>query len=100
MGVRSGNPTWENYPSTATPVNAARLNAIETALDSFSGSFGEVRSAVNAGGTYSYIGVAPVDTAEGTAAWNIARITLTGTVGVTTRAVLTSWTGREAGSYS
>lgn len=33
MGIASGNPTWQGKPSTATPVTAARLNAIEGALD-------------------------------------------------------------------
>lgn len=34
MGIASGNPTWEGAPSTATPITAGRLNAVEDALDS------------------------------------------------------------------
>jgi hypothetical protein len=33
MGTRTGNPTWQNSPSTATLITAPRLNAIETVLD-------------------------------------------------------------------
>lgn len=33
MGTRTGNPTWEDSPSTNTLITAARLNAIEEALD-------------------------------------------------------------------
>lgn len=33
MGTRTGNPTWQDTPSTATLITAARLNAIETAID-------------------------------------------------------------------
>lgn len=33
MGVASGNPTWQNSPSTASPLSAAALNKMETALD-------------------------------------------------------------------
>lgn len=33
MGTRTGNPTWEAYPSTATLVSALKLNNIEAAID-------------------------------------------------------------------
>lgn len=33
MGVESGNPPWENKPSTETPITAQALNAIEAAID-------------------------------------------------------------------
>lgn len=33
MAHRSGNPTWVDYPSTATLVTAARLEALEGAVD-------------------------------------------------------------------
>ena len=33
MGVRTGNPTWENAPSTNSPVSATAMNNIETVLD-------------------------------------------------------------------
>lgn len=33
MGIRSGNPLWVDHPDTTTPITAARLNAIEDALD-------------------------------------------------------------------
>lgn len=33
MGIASGNTPWQDFPSTATPITAGRLNAIEDALD-------------------------------------------------------------------
>lgn len=33
MGVRTGNATWQDSPSTATLITAATLNAIEAAID-------------------------------------------------------------------
>lgn len=33
MAHASGNPTWQDFPSTATPITAAALEHIETALD-------------------------------------------------------------------
>jgi hypothetical protein len=33
MGTRTGNPTWENSPSTASPLEATALQAIEDVLD-------------------------------------------------------------------
>lgn len=33
MGSRTGNPAWQDSPSTATPITAARLEAIESAID-------------------------------------------------------------------
>src|SRR6478672_10887608 len=33
MGTTTGNPTWEDYPSTTTPVTATALENIEAALD-------------------------------------------------------------------
>lgn len=33
MGIRTGNPTWENAPSTNSPVSAEALNNIEGAID-------------------------------------------------------------------
>ena len=33
MGTRTGNPAWQAWPSTATPVTAGALQAIENALD-------------------------------------------------------------------
>lgn len=33
MGTRTGNPPWENEPSTASPIDAAALQAMEDVLD-------------------------------------------------------------------
>ena len=33
MGIATGNPTWEDFPSTNTPITADSLNRIETAID-------------------------------------------------------------------
>lgn len=33
MGSRTGNPEWKDHPDTSTLVTAARLNAIEGAID-------------------------------------------------------------------
>jgi hypothetical protein len=33
MGIRTGNPTWKDYPDQTTLITAAKLNAIETAID-------------------------------------------------------------------
>ena len=33
MGIASGNPTWEDFPSTGTPITADSLNALEGAVD-------------------------------------------------------------------
>lgn len=32
MGTPSGNPTWQDFPSTDTPVTADALNNIEAAI--------------------------------------------------------------------
>lgn len=40
MGVQSGNPTWQNFPSTATPISADALNNIEDALDTIATTAG------------------------------------------------------------
>ena len=58
----------------------------------------EVRSAVDATGAYTYMGVAPLGTLESAESWSIARIALTGTIGSTSHAT-TSWTNRESGVY-
>lgn len=42
----SGNPTWEDWPSTATLITAARLEAIEGVLDRTAGSV-QARAAAN-----------------------------------------------------
>jgi hypothetical protein len=33
MGIASGNPTWEDFPSTGTPITADSLNALEGVVD-------------------------------------------------------------------
>lgn len=33
MGIISGNSAWVDFPSTSTPINAARLNNLEAGVD-------------------------------------------------------------------
>lgn len=33
MGARTGNPAWKDHPDLSTPITAAALNAVESALD-------------------------------------------------------------------
>lgn len=37
MGIATGNPTWEDFPSTNTPITADSLNRIEAAIDASMG---------------------------------------------------------------
>lgn len=33
MGVKTGNPAWQNTPAVSSPITAEALNAIEQAID-------------------------------------------------------------------
>lgn len=70
MGARSGNPLWEDYPSTDTPVTATALENIETALD------GLAAPPINAqtGTTYTLVAA---DAGKLVTLTNAAAITLT-----------------------
>lgn len=43
----SGNPTWEDWPSTATLITAARLEAIEGVLDRATAGLVQARASAN-----------------------------------------------------
>lgn len=45
----SGNPTWQDYPNTSTPITAAALEAMETALDRTPVEAGSSASTLNTG---------------------------------------------------
>ena len=61
----SGNPTWQSYPSTQTPITALALESIETALDQMPGQvffrldctadFTQATSDLLAGGGWSIV---------------------------------------------
>lgn len=54
MGTRTGNASWQDFPSTTTLITAAKLNAIENVLDdSVSVSTGTVPTARLGSGTAS-----------------------------------------------
>lgn len=43
----SGNPVWQNYPSTTTPITAAALENLEGAVDAVAGRLVQVRASAN-----------------------------------------------------
>lgn len=51
MGIASGNTPWQDFPSTATPITASRLNAIEDALDATVALIGPAPSGDQTGAT-------------------------------------------------
>lgn len=54
MGTASGNSTWQNSPSVATPITAARLEAIEDALDANAASIAALPALADVATSGSY----------------------------------------------
>lgn len=72
MGTASGNPTWQDHPSTATLITAAALENIETALDGLA-AVGDVQFTVDRTGASTSLASAAFTTypLDGTPSVNI-----------------------------
>lgn len=70
MGTASGNSTWQNSPSVATPITAARLEAIEGALDTNAASIAALPALADVATSGSYTDLTDTPTLGTAAATN------------------------------
>lgn len=86
MGTASGNPTWQDHPSTATLITAAALENIEAALD-----WRRVGTGSPEGSVTAPPGVVYTDTSGTNGAWRWLKKTGTGNTGWTIESADTGW---------
>lgn len=99
MSNVSGNPTWQDEPSTATPETAAALNNIETAVNAVSAAAAAAQATASAAATTASV-TSAISTAEaasdtaGAASADVA-VEVTNRTAAITAAIATEVTNRN-----